>query len=490
MNQPPHGITAVRGPAPFVGGDEDSMANLEMQLVSRIVHSGDISTVLDWGISAHDFRTAEGRGLFNQLLTFYSSPLSRGSSMGPNLFRHLFTVTPLTADVSVATEVLCAELRKCRVIAEGKEIATELHESLELDPDTTLSAMFDKLQKLIALGTAKNTDVYFGDAVNRLYEKYEHMEKYGAQSFNAVQWPWEILNEVAGITFEDYIVLYGRPKSMKTWVLAEMIAWTFQTEKRALIYTKEMTPDNIFQRAAACVAKLPYSEMRSAKLTVEEKHMYATLREMAHYNKTQPICLSGREAPPGGDTVAWIQSKAEKYKPDVIFIDGMYLLSDPSGSKVQDWQRVTNISRAIRGMVLSLKIPAICTMQANRKAAQHSSGNLDEIAYADAVGQDATVAIRVINEKSSPTIALVIAGSREFNLHGIRIHGEPASNFRFHSVMTEKDIQKATERDSNDEEPEDPANHSKPRKAAKAGKKTDAQRAADLADEQMKMITP
>ena len=110
-----------------------------------------------------------------------------------------------------------------------------------------------------------------------------------------------------------------------------------------------------------------------------------------------------------------------------------------------------NISRDIRQMILEMKKPVISTIQANRKAAGHQRAELDEIAFSDAIGQDATLAARVINDKNSDTISIVIGGSREFDLGGFKINGVPAVDFSFHSLLTAKEIEKAKEQDTTDD---------------------------------------
>lgn len=445
------------------------MANIEMQLISRVVHSGDLATVLEWGIGIDDFRTVEGKALFNAICAYYADPASRLSVVGPNLFMQRFPQVQLVADNGVATEALCHELRTVRVIAEGKEDHAEFLSDIEVDPDLAISALHTKLTRLLSLGTRKNTDVSLSASLERTMGKYHYAKINGFESFSKMLWPWGPMNELTGgVQEDDYIVFYGRPKSMKTWVMSHMLGEAFRQEKRVLVYTKEMTQDNIFQRASACIMRIPYQEFRTGKL---EEHEELSLAELVAVAKTcghDPICLSGRDAD-GGDTVSWLHAKIDKYKPDVVFVDGMYLLQ-ATNKKGAMWERVTEISRGLRDMVLATKIPVIATMQANRGAAKHAAGNLDELAYADAIGQDATITIRCIAEKSSPTIALVMAGSREFKLHGMRIHAIPATNFGFKEIMTEKDILTAGETDVDDDsEAEDPAAHSKPR-AKKAAK--------------------
>ena len=445
------------------------MANSEMQLVSRIIHTGELHVALEWGLTESDFRTSEGKGLWNAILAYYSNPETALAVVGPRLFKNMFPHVPLMADPTVPTLALCYEVRKSRVEAEAKAAAMELHEQVEIDPQEAIDQMHSTMSRLISLGTTKNTDLSLSASLGSTMQRYQYI-KVNGQSANAkLLWPWPELDDVTGgIQKDDYIVLYGRPKSMKTWALSAILGAAFHQRKKVLIYTKEMTQDNILMRAAACAAEVPYQEFRTGKLDHDEERRLYTLIDMARDEGFDPICLNGRAAK-GGDTTAWIHAKVEKYKPDIVFIDGMYLLSIGSGKKVANWEKVTEISRGIREMILATDTPAVCTMQANRGAAKNASANLDEIAYADAVAQDATAAIRVINEKAIQphigvtTIAMLFGGSREFALHGIRIGATPATDFRFKEIMTERDILKASEGDVGDAEAEDPKAHSKPR---------------------------
>jgi hypothetical protein len=244
---------------------------------------------------------------------------------------------------------------------------------------------------------------------------------------------------------------------MKTWVLCYLIAWAFENEKKVVVYTKEMTPDNIYARTLACILRLLYDDLRGATTSPENDAQLDELAMMVENDarlSNMLTVLSGRDVPEGGDTVPWLQSKIEKYQPDLIFVDGLYLLSSQR-KFTSDEGRVRGISRDLRAMNLSTGVPVIATMQANRKAAGHRDANLDEIAYSDALSQDCTVAARVINDKTSPTISVVIGGSREFKLHGFRIHALPARDFSFHSILDEKEIQKAKEADQSEEEDKD-----------------------------------
>jgi hypothetical protein len=334
----------------------------------------------------------------------------------------------------------------------------------DVDPMSAISMMQLESSQMLRIGLGKDTDMSLGAAFDKELVRYEQLEN--GIDLSCGPWPWYPMNAATGgFQPDDYIVLYGRPKSFKSWVLSYIIAWTFNMGKRSIIYTKEMTPENIFRRVIACIAQLNYEGLRMGKLMPQEKRaLYAAREFMRALQATNNVyCLSGKDAPAGGDTVPWLRAKAEKFKPDYIFVDGMYLMSDVRKSRKEN-ERVKSISRDLSDLRLDLKIPIIVTIQANRDAAKNQDANLDEIAFSDALSQDATCIMRVINEKKTPTCMLVLGGAREYSLNGFRIHAVPAYDFGYYSDLKEKEIDKAIKEDVGPEE--NPAAHVQKKKSS------------------------
>jgi hypothetical protein len=435
------------------------MAHIEMILLSKIIRTGNLSVVLEWGLAEDDFRTSEGRGMYTHLLGYNKAQESHGSVPGIHSFKHLYPSFDLCDDDSMTMDALCAEVRKRRIAAEAKEAMAEAIDIIDVDPMAAVHQLNERLSFTRALGL-KMVDSPLSGAIDQLVHKYEMREK-GIVLGSVVQWPWQPFNDVTGgIEDDDFIVVFGRPKSKKSFVIGWMIADAYDQGKSIMVYTKEMPAWQMHQRVAGFIGRLPYNELRLGKLSASEKNILynvqAMLKEQARATggRHNVIVISGRDAPAGQDSVSWLQSKVEKYKPDIIFIDGMYLMA--SANKVRrDDERVKQISRACRQMVLDTKIPLVATIQANRNAAKNSNAELDEIAFSDAIGQDATCIIRVINERGSnpPTCALVVGGSREYELDGVRIWGIPCSNFSFKEKMSEREVEKAKEKDTPDEGP-------------------------------------
>lgn len=445
------------------------MASRELQLISRIITRGELNGIIEWGIQPEDFRTGLANSIYKYLISYYSIPQSRGSIIGPNAASQVFPNFTLCDDPYMTTEALCAEVRQNRIALEVNEKMDRIREEIAVDPIAACAKLQQVSMEMLQLGSGKATDIQFGSAYDRILTSYQ-MKKAGVD-MSVGPYPWSLLQKATGgIQADDYIVFYGRPKSYKSWVLAYFTMFLFMQDKRLIVYTKEMTAENIFMRIIACLAEIPYQQFRMGQLEYPSEVALYQARHLIHRMLAEDkiIVLSGKDAPAGGDNVPWLQSKIKTYQPHACIIDGMYLMSDVKKNKDKH-AKVQSISNDLRQMILDTHVPVIATLQANRKAAGHNEANMDELAFSDAIGQDATMVARVINEKDKPSAMLVLAGAREFSLNGLRINAVCAQNFGQYGQndddarITDKDIEKAKDKDKGENDSKDhPNGHAKP----------------------------
>lgn len=413
-------------------------ANFEVELISRIVLEGCLQQVLDWGIRAEDFGMGLTRSTFERLVSLYLSPNTMGTVINREAFEKSYPQFKIANTQGLTTDMLCWSVRAEYMRRQGVEIGTKFNEMLETSPGDAMTYAYAQAKTLVELGTAKKVDVDLTGALKRLVRDIEEPEQQ-----TRMRWPWPSIDEkTGGIQESDYIIFYGRPKNLKTWQLICVLAQAFNESKPALAFTKEMTVLQFTRRFAACILHIDYDRIVKRKLGESEKRDIKELLEFVQDPGQNLInFLDASELIPGQDTVSWLQAKIDKYEPAICFVDGLHLLSQEPGVREQaDHMRVRYISRQMRQTCLSKKIPIVATVQANRKAAAHSDGNLDEIAYSDAIGQDATLAIRTIKEKHQETVAMVVAGAREMDFHGFRTHRKVAEDLSEHSVLTDDDM--------------------------------------------------
>lgn len=454
------------------------MATPEQMLISKIILTdGGMKQAVEWGITREDFRTGDVQSMWDQMYAEYTSPHYPGSAIGPVMAQYKYPQWDLSnVDPNIHLDHLCHEVRKFRMSSFVMQEAGKMIEMAEQDAATAVGHLMDVASQVRSLDLGKKTDVNFYDGIVKVFTRY-HKAKSGAL-IGKFSWPWNPLQEVTGgVQEDDYVVLYGRPKSKKTWILTYLIFWAYLSGAKILFYTKEMTDENLFMRIAAFILDAVYDDLRLGRMNSTKEERLFQLMEEAKGIRDNMICLSAKDAD-GLDTVAWLHGKVEKYKPDVVFIDGMYLMSTESKRQLKDNERVQAISRAIRAMNLALRVPVICTVQANRKAAGHTEANLDEIAFSDALSQDCTMAIRVIKDKDQPTVSLILGGNtREIELPDFRVYAVPCTMFGFHSMLTTADVQEAQDKDAPEAE-KDKKDTGKKTTSKKNGarKKTDAKK--------------
>lgn len=204
-----------------------------------------------------------------------------------------------------------------------------------------------------------------------------------------VKFGWPTLDAMAdGIAGGDVVTIVGRPGQGKTYAMlfTASHAWLKQ-KKRPMFVSMEMKPLPIMQRLAAMNAKKPITQLKKAELSsAAEKDLLAKLETYKGENEFWVVdgALTA--------TVDDIILLARQLKPDVVWIDGAYLVR--GGTQQQRWDRVTYVLERVKSdLAEALDIPVVISFQFNRQQKKGAEGSLDNIAYSDAVGQLSSVVL-------------------------------------------------------------------------------------------------
>jgi replicative DNA helicase len=169
-------------------------------------------------------------------------------------------------------------------------------------------------------------------------------------------------------------------------------------------------------RYDALIAKVPYGRILSGDLNAAE--MGRIKRALSIRRNMQPFVFSEDTA--SLTTVSALASKVQEFQPDVLFVDGVYLMDDEEGQEKGSPQALTNITRSLKRLAQRFDIPVIATTQVlswklNNKKTRAVTA--DAIGYTSSFAQDADLIlgvernsdiddqaiIRVVLARSSPT---------------------------------------------------------------------------------------
>jgi len=421
------------------------MPNAELTLISNIIRDGDLSSLRRSGFNAAYLQTEEAREMYRWLTAAFSDPRAPGVVPSLERVRRVFPEFDYHPSRD-PIEALMKEVIDNNVKAEIRTLVEEVDSLLDEgeDPQVILGAYLPQLRELGLQGSSSK-HLMMSTAAKLLREDYDRMQEAGG--ITGIPFPWAPLNKAtAGMQNEDFIVIYARPKQMKTWVALAIAVYAYMAGYRVLVYSKEMADKILVRRAAAIIAEVDYEEVKSGTLSAQdERRFFDTLEGLEDWEKSGAreggkkaamTFLSDRKLSSGskGATVDLISAEAERFGADLIIVDGFYLMRDGrTNQRSREWKQISNISSDLKAMAQALQVPVVGTTQANRGASKTMGDDTDEVGYADAIGQDTDLLMRVFKARNlatgKPKIMFTFPGTRDAVLNPFVINAHPGKDF-------------------------------------------------------------
>lgn len=191
----------------------------------------------------------------------------------------------------------------------------------------------------------------------------------------------------AGLQNGQLVTLVGLQKVKKSMLLMCMNIAAHQAGARTLFASFEMNNTEQATRHDALRANISLTRLQRGKYTAEERKRL--IRTMHELDGMQPLVLV--HDPAGTTTVSALAAKIALHHPDVVYIDGTYMM-DAEGVSAEPGspQALTSITRSLKRLAQRSEIPIVQTTQAlSWKAKRHLT--LDSIGYSSSFAQDSDV---------------------------------------------------------------------------------------------------
>ena len=202
-----------------------------------------------------------------------------------------------------------------------------------------------------------------------------------------------------GLQPEQYVVLLGTPKSFKSATLLAMAKAVHKQAKIAAFIGFEMSNTEQQDRLVSLYSGVSLTRIMNGTLT--EKEFKAVQKALRQVEEMVPFVFSTDIT--SATTVSGIQAKIQEYQPDVVFVDGAYLMQSEEKDVAQGTpQAMTSISRGLKRLAQATKIPVVVTTQASLPRSR-SGLTLSSAMYTQAWGQDCDIMLgveRVREEKA------------------------------------------------------------------------------------------
>ena len=402
------------------------MPSLDERFLSKLIETGDWRAVENLRFSPEEMLTAQGRSILGYIQHHAKNRTHYGEVPSMDLVRRDYPKFSFSGSVTDSLAALMERIRQELLKTEIEEFATQLASTT--DPQEAVSLISEGSTRFNIMSGKTNKDIDFATSMVDVLREYENTKVH--RGLTGLPYPWAVMNEATlGMQRGEFIVIYGRPKNMKTMVMNWMAMYLYKHHnRRVLFYTREMPPEQIRRRMAACYCGFEYDAFKGGKLSpTEEDEFFDAVEELGHPGGTSQrglLITSDREDVKRGGTVSGIRAKAEEFQADIVFIDPIYYLRDERENKRSvKWSNMSNICQDIKDMAEVLAIPVVGTNQANR-----SDGDND-MSFSDGFLQNADVAARVMLDKANQEAVVWLTALREARLNAFLINAKPMYDF-------------------------------------------------------------
>jgi len=356
--------------------------DLQLALVSSLLKGGPKSIIQarKAGISS-ELLTGEAKDLFKFIEEFNNS-----YEMMPSIPVIIGRTGIKPIEVSEPVDYYIAEYKNLRLFNTlQEELSTCVSYQEARKPHKTIETMEKAILKI-------RESYYNTSNVQELYEVgQEALDLYEqiASGHKGILTPWESLNNISyGFWPEDVIIFAARSGVGKTFTTLLLLEHVVEQQgKRALVVSPEMPKERLALRYNSIHLKIPYWMFTHGQLDPDSKKLFKDQIERTKAKKGIGIIASQSF----DYSVASLSTAVAEYKPDVLFIDGVYLLKS-NGVNRND--QAANLMMDIKRLAIRHRIPIIITTQFNRDVSTEKSKTVQDkgIAMTDVAAWNASMA--------------------------------------------------------------------------------------------------
>ena len=249
------------------------------------------------------------------------------------------------------------------------------------EPNVNIFETISNLHSLsLKLGRYNSDIIELSKLVEPTKEYYQKLKK-GIVGYST---PWRSMNYVTnGFKKGDLVTIVARTNSGKTWFLIALLKHLIETkndDEKCFFVSTEISPVTIMLRFSCMMAGVCYDDARRGKLDhIAEAKFNHFLSNCEDYLKKKNVYIvSGKF----GFSLSALTKAIEDFKPDIVFIDGMYLIKGKGETR---YENVSYVADKLKEFTLIYNIPIVATTQLNREV-RRVRMSLYTISTSDVIG--------------------------------------------------------------------------------------------------------
>ena len=372
------------------------MSSSEHLLISKVITDNEILPVIEAGVKSQHF-SAHWSDVWEWVVTYWREhnavPSARAFSQE---HANVSLVDASREQFSNLIEEMLESYRHQKLVETLATAVPMLNSNQTIE---ALHALTEGLQTASA-DVARLRDINLIENWEQRVQRYQLM-KDTPNAIRGIPTGFGGLDRItSGLRPQQLITFVGEAKKGKSLITLIMANAVHTHGKVPLYISFEMSAEEQSARYDALISNISHTKIMRGDLTnAEIEHIRKTvsMRKNMH-----PFILS--EDISSLTTVSAIAGKVQQHKPDLLVVDGVYLMDDEQGEPKGSPQALTNITRSLKRLAQRFDIPIVGTTQVlswkigNRKSRQITA---ESIGYTSSFAQDSDL---VVGVESDPDI--------------------------------------------------------------------------------------
>jgi replicative DNA helicase len=381
-------------------------ADNELRLISRAIRTRDVAPLLEAGVSDDWFFVDENRQVWRFIRQHWAKYQEVPTAV---TLKDNFPTYRLLA-VEDSLEYLVDQLVEYRKRQGAITILQDASEAIASgDHNAAISVMGQGLAKISDEGIRMTSDVDLTRNPLTRFDEYLSVKTRPNGLLGMATGFRTIDQATAGLQPGQLVTIIAPPKTGKSILALQMAVNIHEDGFVPMFQSFEMNNLEQQHRHDAMRARIAHSRLIRGKLNLDEEKRYKqALERMENMHK---FYLSDSVS---AMTVTGLASKIDKLRPNVVFVDGVYLMVDERTGKQNEPIALTNITRDLKQLAMSRELPIVISTQVLLWKMKGKKVSADAIGYSSSFYQDSDVILGLQrqDEEDDTSRELKIVASR------------------------------------------------------------------------------
>jgi len=356
-------------------------ADNEHRLVSKVIRDRDIIPALQRGVNDAWFLDDDNKRVWAFVRKHYADYSEVPTAVTVKDHYPNFKVLDVEDTVDYLLDTM-VDFRRRLLTRQGLETAIEQLQGN--NHDAALIAMEATIAKVNEQGIL---GIHELDLTKNTEERYKEYKALQNQEFLGIPTGFTKIDEAtAGLQGGQLITIIAPPKTGKSQIALKMAINVHQQGYVPMFQSFEMNNHEQQQRHDAMRANISHGRLRRGKLLPAEEDRYVDILNAMENERSFHLIDAVN-----GITVSALAAKIEQTKPDIVFVDGVYLMLDEISGEMNTPQAITNVTRALKRLAQKINKPIIITTQTLLWKMRAGKVTADSIGYSSSFFQDSDV---------------------------------------------------------------------------------------------------